>query len=99
MTRSLNPPRVVATWAVEQYWAEEYALRDKIIADIKRVLDSIPDRVPYPTDVFPWEAANMYRRESAVRVYRRRCDADRFAEKSDPALNLVVRSLDREVRS
>ena len=49
--------------------------------------------------VFPWEAANMYRRESAVRVYRRRCDADRFAEKSDPALNLVVRSLDREVRS
>jgi len=52
--RNLNPPRVVATWAVENYWAEEYALAralvDKIVADAKRALDSIPDRVPYPSD-------------------------------------------------
>lgn len=52
--RNLNPPRIVATWAVENYWAEEYALarelHDKIIADIKRAL-AIPDHVPYPTDV------------------------------------------------
>ena len=52
--RNLNPPRVVATWAVENYWAEEYALAralvDKIVADVKLALDSIPDRVPYPSD-------------------------------------------------
>lgn len=48
--RNLNPPRVVATWAIENYWAEEYALAralvDKIVADAKRALDAIPDRVP-----------------------------------------------------
>lgn len=48
--RNLNPPRVVATWAVENYWAEEYALVralvDKIVVDAKRALDAIPDRVP-----------------------------------------------------
>ena len=52
--RDLNPPRVVATWAVENYWAEEYALAralvDKIVADAKRALDAIPDRVPYLSD-------------------------------------------------
>ncbi len=52
--RNLNPPRVVATWAIENYWAEEYALAralvDKIVADVKRALDAIPDRVPYPSD-------------------------------------------------
>ena len=48
--RNLNPPRVVATWAIENYWVEEYALVDKIVADAKRAFDSIPDRVPYPSD-------------------------------------------------
>lgn len=51
--RNLNPSRVVATWAVENYWAEEHALAralvDKIVANVKRALDSIPDRVSYPS--------------------------------------------------
>ena len=46
--------------------------------------------------VFPWEAANMYRRASAIRVFKRRGDADRFADKADPALNLVTRPVERE---
>ena len=36
----------------------------------------------------------MYRRGSALRVYKRRTDAERFCDKSDPALNLVTRSVD-----
>lgn len=80
--RNLNPPRVVATWAVENYWAEEYALayalRDKIITDIKRALDSIPDRVPYPTDAeirpFGGEAGVARRAVVAAAFWQRYVD-------------------------
>ena len=82
MIQDLNPPRVVATWAVEQYWAEEYtlayALRDKIVADVKRALDSIPDRVPYPTDVeirpFGGDAGVVHRAAVAAAFWQRYVD-------------------------
>ena len=51
-------------------------------------------RVSPEWGVFAWEAANMYRRGNALRVYKRRCDAERFCDKSDPALNLVTRPVD-----
>lgn len=77
--RNLNPPRVVATWAVEQYWAEEYALAralvDKIVADVKRALDSIPDRVSYPSDdevrPFGGEAGAVRRAAIAAAFWQR----------------------------
>ena len=80
--RNLNPPRVVATWAVENYWAEEYALAralvDKIVADVKRALDSIPDRVPYPSDdevrPFGGEAGVAHRAAIAAAFWQRYAD-------------------------
>lgn len=80
--RDLNPPRVVATWAVEQYWAEEYALayalRDKIVANVKRALDSIPDHMPYPTDAkirpFGGEVGVAHRAAVAAAFWQRYVD-------------------------
>lgn len=41
--------------------------------------------------VFVWEAENRYRRESALRIYKRRPDAERYAETHEG--NLVVRPI------
>jgi|JI10StandDraft_1071094.scaffolds.fasta_scaffold979016_2 hypothetical protein len=46
--------------------------------------------------VFPWEAANMYRAESAVKIYKRESAAEAYADKrnsEDPSANLVVRKI------
>ncbi len=79
--RNLNPPRVVATWAVENYWAEyalARALVDKIVADAKRAFDSIPDRVPYPSDdeirPFGGEAGAAHRAAIAAAFWQRYAD-------------------------
>ncbi len=80
--RNLNPPRVVATWAIENYWAEEYALAralvDKIVADVKRALDAIPDRVPYPSDdevrPFDGQAGVAHRAAIAAAFWQRYAD-------------------------
>ena len=87
MIRDLNPPRVVATWAVEQYWAEEYtlayALRDKIVADAKRALDSIPDRVPYPTDADAEVKIGATRRDAIIEAWLQHYD-DRRCSRLSP---------------
>ena len=54
-------------------------------------------RVKPEWGVFAWEAANMYRRASALRVYKRRADAERYCDKAngaDAAANLVTRPVD-----
>lgn len=45
--------------------------------------------------VFAWEQANMYRTESALRVYKRRHAAEAYADKinAEAGANLVVRKL------
>lgn len=41
--------------------------------------------------VFVW--APTYREADAVRIFKRECDADRFARNADPRLNYVVRRI------
>lgn len=46
--------------------------------------------------VFQWESANTYRNESAIKIYKRRSAAEKWAEANNNAdrnCNLVVRKL------
>ena len=55
--RQLNPPRIVATWAVEAHWRAELAMVREVVAKLQDAARGAVDRITAEQVRIPWTHA------------------------------------------